>query len=166
MALAHQAARGTIRAYFDVVTVVRLIRAVAWRYVGLSLFIATAALLVLIAKAAPVFIEQWRPGFAERDAEAVQEFARSYRFWMSAGILALLLMARRASARLHARAMVALSQSGSGKTWFGWVVGLTQVAFLMAIWFSLVAQVYIGQFFNHHWSGWMNVPLLGLPWLP
>ena len=165
MALAHQAARGTIRAYFDVATVVRLIRAVAWRYLGLSILIVVAALSVLIAKAAPVFIEQWRPGFMERDADAVREFANSYRFWVSAGVLALLLFVRRASARLHARATIVAAQSQSKQSWFGFGVGLVQCALLMSVWFALVAQIYIGQFFNHHWFGWLNVPLLGLPWL-
>ncbi len=166
MALAHQAAQGSIRAYFDFATILRLIRLVIWRYLGLSLLIVVAALAVLVAKAAPVFIEHWRPGFMDRDSEAVQAFANSYRFWMSALVLALVIVLRRASARLHARAAHKLAQQRTGRSWIGFGVGVVQVVLLMAIWFALVAQIYVGQFVNHHWFGWINVPILGLPWLP
>ena len=166
MALAHQAAQGTVRAYFDFATVLRLIRSVIWRYLGLSILIVAAAVAVLVAKAAPVFIEHWRPGFMDRDSEAVQAFANSYKFWMSALVLALLMFVRRASARLHARATHNLTQQGQSRSWIGFGAGVLQVVLLMAIWFALVVQIYIGQFFNHHWFAWINVPILGLPWLP
>ena len=165
MALAHQATQGSIRAYFDYATVLGLIRSVMWRYLGLSILIVAAALAVLVAKAAPVFIEHWRPGFMDRDSSAVQAFANSYRFWVSAVVLTLVIFLRRASARLHARATYNLARQSPSLTWIGACVGVVQVVFLMAIWFALVAQIYVGQFFNHHWFGWINVPILGLPWL-
>jgi hypothetical protein len=45
------------------------------------------------------------------------------------------------------------------------LVGATATAVLMAIvWFGVVAQVYAGQFLNHNWIGWLNHPLIQLPW--
>lgn len=45
------------------------------------------------------------------------------------------------------------------------LIGATATAAAMAaLWFGVVAQVYLGQFLNHNWIGWVNQPLIQLPW--
>jgi len=44
-------------------------------------------------------------------------------------------------------------------------VGATATAAALAVvWFAVVAQIYAGQFLNHNWIGWLNQPLIQLPW--
>jgi hypothetical protein len=52
-------------------------------------------------------------------------------------------------------------------TWTARKTTLTVVAVLVVlIWFSFVAQIFIGEFLNYHpATGWLNQPLVQLPWL-
>ena len=52
------------------------------------------------------------------------------------------------------------------RRWLARLSGLVRGLALAAIWFGLVAQVYVGQFLNHRWWSWVNHPLIGLPWFP
>jgi hypothetical protein len=51
-------------------------------------------------------------------------------------------------------------------SWTGTRLGRTVGAIvLVLIWFGFVAQIYISQFLNYHsGAGWMNQPLIQLPW--
>jgi len=50
--------------------------------------------------------------------------------------------------------------------WFATRAGRVAAAMLLAwLWFAFVAQIFIGQFFNYHpLGGWLNQPLVQLPW--
>ncbi len=50
--------------------------------------------------------------------------------------------------------------------WTGTRLGRTVGGFALAlIWFGFVAQIYIGEFLNYHGArGWLNQPLVQLPW--
>jgi hypothetical protein len=51
-------------------------------------------------------------------------------------------------------------------TWAGTRVGrIAGTIVLVLVWFSFVAQIYITEFFNYHKGlGWLNQPLVQLPW--
>ena len=165
MALAHQAAEDRMGAFFAFRDVRKLIRLAGWRYVGLSLLFVLAALPLFVAKAAPVFVEQWSRGFTERNAAEIEMFARSYRLWETVYLLAVLVLLRRASARLHARATLALADAKASPSLLSAITAIVRSLLLGVVWFVLVAQVFIGQFLNHQWIAWLNHPLVALPWL-
>jgi hypothetical protein len=50
--------------------------------------------------------------------------------------------------------------------WFATRAGrVAAIILLVWLWFAFVAQIFIGQFFNYHpLSGWLNQPLVQLPW--
>ncbi|MEM9026731.1 MAG: hypothetical protein AAGC70_00010 [Pseudomonadota bacterium] len=168
MALAHQAATGRMAAFFAGHDVRHLIRAVGWRYAGLSLLFVVAALPLGILKSAPVFVEFWSPGFLERNAAEVEAFANSYQFWATAYLLLVLIWLRRASARLYARAtLVVAKQAPQPKpSLLAGLVTMLQSAVHVTIWFGLIAQVFVTQFLHHQWVAWLNPPLVALPWFP
>lgn len=164
MALAHQAAEGHMGAYFARREVRCLIRSAGWRYIGLSLLFVLAAVPLFAIKGAPVFVEHWSPGFIDRNAAAVEEFAGGYHLWATLYLLMVLVLLRRAAARLHARAALAIERGDKGRAWS--FSSVLQALFLWLIWFALVAQVYVGQFLSHQWLSWLNHPLIALPWIP
>ncbi len=46
-----------------------------------------------------------------------------------------------------------------------WVSGTVARTVALALWTFFVALIYVGQFLNHDWLGWLNHPLILLPWL-
>jgi hypothetical protein len=166
MALAHQAVEGRIGAFFAFREVRKLIRRAGWRYVGLSLLFVLASLLLFVAKGAPVFVEQWSPGFTDRNAAEIETFGRTYRFWATAYLLAALVFLRRASARLHARAALASADGNASPSLLSSIAAIARSLLLGIVWFAFVVQVFVGQFFNHQWVAWLNHPVIALPWLP
>lgn len=166
MALAHQAATGRMGAFFEFGAVRRLMRAAGWRYAALGLAAALAALPLFALKGSVVFVEQWSPGFADRNPEAVEAFARSHRFWSAVYLVLALLVLRRWAARLYARAAHRLETRPEPPRWRAWVGAALQSLVLWPAAFAIVAQIYVGQFLNHQWSAWIVHPLLTLPWIP
>jgi hypothetical protein len=48
----------------------------------------------------------------------------------------------------------------------GWTWGLAVGALTAVVWFAFVAQIFVAEFFNYHpVLGWLNQPLVHLPWL-
>lgn len=166
MALAHQAAEGRISAFFAFRKVRRLTRQVGWRYVFLCFLIVLSAFPLFAAKSAPVFVENWSPGFLSRNEAGVEAFASGYRLAATAYLVLVLVIWRRAAARLHARASHRLDGSGATGHRASWLGTALRGLLLGAIWFVLVAQIYVGQFVSHQWLAWINHPVLVLPWIP
>ena len=166
MALAHQAALGSMSGYFAWREVSSLIRAAGWRYILLAFLIVLAALPLFLAKAAPVFVEQWSPGFTGRNAEEIKSFAQSYQVFTSVYLVAVLVWLRRSAARLHAFAAIRLEVKKPSHRVSNFLSGGVRTAILWFIWFGLVAQIYVGQFINHQWVYWLNHPILVIPWIP
>ena len=165
MALAHQAAEGRLSAFFAWRDVKRLIRGAGWRYVMFSFLFVVAAVPLFVAKSAPVFVEQWSPGFLDRNAAAVQDFAGGYRFVLAVYLLSVLVLLRRAAARLHGGAVLAIEHQDKKRAISFSLGTVLQTLFLWLIWFGLVVQIYVGQFFSHQWLSWLNHPLVELPWI-
>jgi hypothetical protein len=47
----------------------------------------------------------------------------------------------------------------------GWAGAAISSVLLVAVWFGLIAQLYVAQFANHAWWNWINHPIIGLPWI-
>ena len=166
MALAHQAAEGRMSAYFAFGHVRRLIRHASWRYLWLCFLIVVGTLPLFVSKSLPVFVENWSPGFVSRNQAEVQSFATSYRLATTIYLVLFMVFWRRAAARLYARASLRLKRAeGSGPT-TTWLGNAVRGALVWIVWFGLVAQIFVGQFVQHQWVGWINQPSLILPWVP
>ncbi len=46
-----------------------------------------------------------------------------------------------------------------------WLSGVLAGTAALVLWALFVALIYVGQFLNHDWLGWLNHPLVLLPWL-
>ncbi|MEM8596797.1 MAG: hypothetical protein AAGF76_10050 [Pseudomonadota bacterium] len=167
MALAHQAVKGRLSAFFARRPVGELIEAAGWRYVWLALLSAIAALPLFVFQALPTFVEEWRPGLADSSPEEIKTFIARYRLLATTYLVLVLIALRRMAARLHARASLALEAQGlsagprRGPIRLGvWVRRLLT----WACWFAVIAQVFVAQFVNHQWVVWLLPPLSALPW--
>lgn len=163
MALAHQAAEGRMSAFFARHPVARLIRAAGWRYAVLAVLSALAALPLFALQGMPVFVEDWSPGFVDRDPEDVQTFIAGYRLVATAYLVLVLIALRRMAARLHARASLIVEAGGPARGTARRLGAWACVAVCWAAWFAVVAQVFVAQFLNHQWVVWFIPPLSGLP---
>ncbi|MEM6487187.1 MAG: hypothetical protein AAF677_02770 [Pseudomonadota bacterium] len=163
MALAHQAAEGRMSAFFARRPVARLMRAAGWRYVALAALSALAALPLFALQGLPVFVEGWRPGFAERSPQEVQRFIDGYRLVATAYLVLATIALRRMAARLYARASLAL-ETGPGDRGRAGPSALLRLVLVWTCWLAVVAQVFVAQFLNHQWAVWLLPPLAGLPW--
>ncbi|MEO1599975.1 MAG: hypothetical protein AAFU49_05785 [Pseudomonadota bacterium] len=161
MALAHQAVEGRMSAFFARRPVGQLIRAAGWRYVGLALLTALAALPLFALQALPTFVEGWRPGFSDRSPEEVEAFIAGYRLLATAYLVLVLIALRRMAARLHTSASLVLETHGARA--FG-VGAALRMGLVLACAFGVVAQIFVAQFLNHQWVVWLLPPFSGLPW--
>ncbi|MEM7190344.1 MAG: DUF4013 domain-containing protein [Pseudomonadota bacterium] len=166
MALAHQAAESRMSAFFAIGTVKRLIRHVWWRYFLLCLMIVLLTFPLFAAKSLPVFVENWYPRFVSFDQDEAASFATTYRLVTTFYLVFVIVIWRRAAARLYARAAVRLEKAGKAGPKATWLAMLLRTLLFWVVWFGLVAQVFVGQFVNHQWTAWINHPTLILPWLP
>lgn len=156
MALAHMAAHNHWRAFFEFKEVRGLIARAGWRYVALALVSVGAAVPLFGFKGLPVFIEQIRPGFELLSAQERQAFAHLWHLAEAVYIFSALLVLRWLSARIYIHALLREKRPLL-------VVRIIYFTLSAGIWFGLVAQVFVGQFLNHHWLAWLNHPLILLP---
>ena len=193
MALAHLSLERRIAAFFEFGKVIKLIHASAWRYISLSIAFVIASFPVFLATAAPVFIENIKPGFLDMPPQALDEFKDAYHFWMSVYILMALIILRSWTARIYAQSAVnaysideaewrdtrligfaseeglnlgAPSPRSRPRSRPGKIRAIILTVLLPIIWFGLVAQTYVGQFMNYKWWNWLNHPLIQIPWFP
>ncbi|MEL6574704.1 MAG: hypothetical protein AAFQ81_02345 [Pseudomonadota bacterium] len=164
MALAYQAVEGRMSAFFARRHVASLIEAAGWRYVGLTLLSAIAALPLFAMQALPTFVEGWSPGFAERSAEEIETFITRYRLLATAYLILALVALRRMAARLHVRASLALEANWSSRSMSSRLGAWMRQILIWACWFTVVAQVFVAQFVNHQWVVWLLPPFSMLPW--
>jgi len=160
MALAHQAAEGRWLALFEIRRVRSLVAYSGWRYLFLAVATTVLALPLFAARGLPAFIEGIVPGFAELPADEVQNIIGMIALAKAGYVFATLVFLRGWAARIYARA--AIADKVAKRPWL--VFRLLRLVLLLAIWFGLVAQIYVGQFLNHNWWYWMNHPYLVLPW--
>ena len=184
MALAHFAAERRISAIFELDTIRAAIRAQRWRYLWLAILAVIAALPIAAAQILPVFIESWRPGFADMPEEVIKRAALWWHLLPTVYLILVLIFLRRAQARCYARAAMAypperapFCRSVARKIAHasaahlhdppkrGWAGAIIPTLLLTAVWFAFIAQIYIAQFANHAWWNWGNHPLIGLPWV-
>lgn len=161
MALAHLAAERRWPALFEAGRIRRLVSLAGWRYVLFSILLILAALPVFAFRALPVFVEQIIPGLDTFTDDEISDLAGMLTLLKAAYVFLATVLFRGWSARIYAGAVL---QAGAGRR-PGRIGGMVWLAFLMVIWFGLVAQLYVGQFMNHNWMVWLNHPYLLLPWL-
>ena len=161
MALAHQAVEGRWLALFEIRRVRTLVTYSGWRYVFLAAATAILALPLFAARGLPAFIENIVPGFAELPADEVQNIVSMIALAKAGYVFVTLVFLRGWAARIYARA--AIAGKSAKKPWP--VFRLFRQLLLLAIWFGLVAQIYVSQFLNHNWWNWLNHPYLVLPWI-
>jgi hypothetical protein len=44
------------------------------------------------------------------------------------------------------------------------LIAVISLAILLALWLVFVAQLFVSQFLNYNWIGWLNLPLIQIPW--
>ena len=167
MALVHHAVDGRIVAFFEIRKIRSLVAWAGFRYVLFSAMTVFLALPLLGMRSLPVFAENIIPGLEDFGPEQIEALKGQIALAKAAYIFISLGIIRYLSARIYVfanRRSSDLSGSRRKKPWIGF--RFIQFLMLAAIWFGLIAQIYIGQFMNHSWWIWINHPYLVLPWWP
>ncbi len=181
MALAHHAAERRIGAIWDLRFIRRLIARVRWRYLVFTVIMVLASAPVYLAQIVPTFIEGVFPHLATAGPEEIKSFAGRWHLAFTVYLVMVLLILRRWSARLYARALVAMGEEASvyvgvvrrelglgqsvaptsPRRWPGLITNLLTAG----LWFGFLAALFVAQFANHAWWNWVNSPIVGLPWI-
>lgn len=189
MALAHQAYERRLSAIVDIPRIRLLVRCAGWGNLWIAFCFVLAAVPLFALKGFPVFVENIYPPFREFGAEDVKGFLEGYRFSAAAYIFLVLIVLRGRIARSYAKAVLKSVKLDQGQ-WLGsragemiggvglagsaapivrrqrWLAWLVRTPIQVALWFGFIAMIFVGQFLNHSWWGWVFHPFLLLPWLP
>lgn len=168
LALVHLAVERRFSAFFESRAVGRIMRHAGWEHLALAAaFVVAAAPLFAVTKGLPVFIEQIRPGFEDLSPEAQRRFAFVWRLAAGFYLFGALWLLRGWSARLYVKARRrAEAASPAPHGLWGLLGAGARRILLWALWFGLIAQIYLGQFLNMDWAAWLNPPLVGIPLVP
>ncbi len=124
----------------------------------LPILYALAGLPIFLLFVLPTFLPQMT-NYADTTNAEVLERIRAWYFLGGALFVALLFGVKRVVAWVYIRAAAATRRH----TRLRLVIGYPIVA---ALWFFVVAELFIGQFLNYHGPvGWLNLPLIQLPWV-
>lgn len=181
MALAHHAAEQRVAAIWNLGLIRRLIGRVRWRYLMLTLATIVFAAPMFLFQILPTFIESIYPELATASPAEIEEFALRYYGAATVYLVLSLFVLRRWAARLYARAAL-LHQSNElhfihqvadtldrpptpARPAPGRIGGIITGVLMVAGWLAFVAALYVAQFANHAWWNWINLPLIGLPWI-
>ena len=44
------------------------------------------------------------------------------------------------------------------------LIAILSLVIMLALWLAFVAQLFVSQFLNYNWIGWLNLPLVQIPW--
>lgn len=159
MALAHQAVTGTWRALFDWRRVWELIARAGWRYPLLIVLTAILALPVTLFRVMPLFIEEIVPGSTDMTTDEVAQVNLRLTLAFAATVFLALAILRGMAARVYRHAVARLGERPPALPFrlIGWAI-------MLAASFAFVAQIYVGQFFNHGWAKWFAHPFTSLAW--
>jgi hypothetical protein len=158
MALAHQASQRRWRAFFEWRAVRALIARGGWRYAGLTVLFSVFALPILFFRVLPLFAETFVPGLATMNAEETAGIAEQLLLAHAAVVFISVMVLRGLSARVYRHARRGLEGKAPG-----WPFQIAQWAVMFSAAFAIVAQIYVGQFFNHGWAKWISHPEFLLP---
>lgn len=183
LALAHQASEDRAFSAFELRRVRNVLTHTGWGY---PVFVATmvlAALPLFAGRGLMVFIEQIVPGSAMFSMDEKAELMGQIAALKAIYVFLSLVLLRRWAAGIYARAalravaqdrtdlwagsaMQELAHPNDGSTLKPSVALVRWVRFtlVLALWFGLVAQIYVGQFLNHDWVLWISHPYFLLPW--
>ena len=182
MAFAHFAAEGRVRAAFDLGVIRRLIRAVRWRYVLLTLATVLLSAPLYLAQILPTFMEKINPALINADAATAAKIAFQWHLGATIYLVTVLIILRKWAARLYGQATIGVSPGtdsfvmritrsvtadtgDSEPTRRGRIGGLIAGLITVAAWLGFFVMLYIAQFANHAWWNWVNHPIVGLPWV-
>jgi hypothetical protein len=168
LAEVRHAVHNSWTAFFDIPFLRRAAREVKLGLIGLGLAFVAAGLIIATLKVIPLGIGN----AAETPADA-EGFAHAYVLLVAAVLFPLYVALRLAAARVYTRATARLAAKGETNR-----AGLTKIVVgsgtllsgalastvMFAVWFGLVAEIYVSQFLVHDWMHWINHPLIQLPW--
>lgn len=190
LAEARHAVNRSWRAFFDVGFLRRTAREARGGLIGIAVAFAAAGLIVAVLKTLPLSIgnNAVSADQALQSAKAYPLLVAALLFPLYVGLR--LIAARvyaSATSRLaqkagtegfapreqallerldlnggtaRSRGNLAKLVAGSGS----FLAGALASAVMFAVWFGVVAQIYVSQFLVHDWTHWINHPLIQLPW--
>ena len=183
LALAHQAVEDRAFSMFELRRIRSALAHTGWGYALFAAMAVVMSLPVFAGRGLMVFGEGIWPGLADYSMDEVAELVTQIALVKGAYVFVTLVMLRRWLAGIYARAVM---RAGAGPDYHLWagsavlgsvpapaspeplrsvgVVRWVRGAVILAIWFGLVAQIFVGQFLNHDWLIWLTHPQFLLPW--
>jgi len=181
MAAAHQAVENRAFAFFELKRIRSAVAHSGWRYVMLAVVTVFFSLPIFASRGLPTFAESIYPGLAFLTASEVNDLRMTIDLFVAAYIFVSLVILRRWSARIYAKAVLragtgrdmnlwtnsalsaAFGSTGTRRPWR--VFRFVQFAVLTSIWSGLAVLIFVGQFLNHSWHVWLTHPYFLLPWV-
>ncbi|NNF72941.1 MAG: hypothetical protein HKN02_12210, partial [Rhodobacteraceae bacterium] len=173
MALAHQAAENRGFALFELKRVRSAVRHSGWGYLFLALATVIAALPIFASRGLVVFASGIVPGFDDMSVDQIAGLQGGADLLVAAYVFVALVVLRGWAARVYARAVARALDGPEADLWVSsplsdgkkggnrpWrLTHWLRVLVLLAVWFGLAAQVFVGQFLNHDWHIWLTHPM-------
>ncbi|MCI2398784.1 DUF4013 domain-containing protein [Aliiroseovarius subalbicans] len=178
MALAHQATEARAWSLFELRRVRSVVRHTGYGYVIWVLASGIAALPIFASRGVPVFAEGIHPGLADMGPDQIALVRFGIDIATAAYSLIALIILKRWSAGIYARAAGRAAAGSDAALWHGAVIGasdakrpfqvtrLLRNVITLALWVAFAFVIYLGQFLNHDWWAWMTHPFVFLPWSP
>lgn len=192
LALARLAFTSDWRTVFEF-SVLRRLAVSTWRgSAGLALVFLSAALVLFVHRVIPLAVAADIADIHLLPESELDGLKFWYGFGGTAVLLWLFLATKSFAARSYVKALAAATSTGSidpsglhgrerevlqagGLTprqprraptsrWRAFFSMAPRLAVALAAWWGVVVLIFVGQFFNHDWVGWMFYPLFTLPW--
>lgn len=178
MAQVHQAVENRALALFEWHKVRSVVRHTGWSYLALAFVTVFFALPVFAGRGLVVFASGIIPGFDTMSTEEAASLASIIALVKAGYVFVVLVLLRGWAARIYSKALHRAIVGPDALKWKGAPLNFGHVregrswklthwlrcVLLMAIWFALAAQIFVGQFLNHDWHMWLTHPLFLLPW--
>lgn len=181
LAMVHQSVTDRAFSLFEIAKVRSALSHTGWGYVLWTAALLFFALPIFASRGLPVFGEGIIPGLADMSAGEVGQVKLAIKLFTGAYIFVVLVIMRRWSAIIFARAVARAAWGRDVEIWDGSLVRgkapptrantpwrftrTIRMCLLLALWAAFAVLIFVGQFLNHNWFVWLSHPFVFLPWV-
>ncbi len=180
LALVHQSVTDRAFSMFEIAKVRSALAHTGWAYVFWTATLLIFSLPLFASRGLPVFGEGIIPTLSEMSAEQVANLKLLFKLITGAYIFLALVILRRWSAVIFARAVQRAAWGRDAELWQGTLLKgkeppkrtstpwrfsrAIRMVVLLSLWVGVAVLIFVGQFLNHSWFVWLSHPFVFLPW--
>jgi len=180
LAMVYQSVTDRAFSLFEIRKIRSVLTHTGWGYVLWTAVLLLFALPIFARRGLPTFAEGIYPGIANMTPEQVADLRSAIKLGTAAYIFVALVILRRWSAILFAKAARRAAWGIDAELWNGSLLKGTEapsrttrplrlmrvlrMLILLSLWTGVAVLIFVGQFLNHGWQIWLSHPLIFLPW--